>query len=178
MIIRRLLLTILAVVALGGQAAAQGTFPAPLPNQSAPQGTQGGAPPIGIDRGIGVFPPGTGRAAEPTECLTHYTRLRQDAEQRRSLLNAIRQRGLSRQEICNRLWGYVAAVSVLVSYVVERQSTCNLPAETIGQLRDIQAKSELHANAFCVRDIDQWRLLDPPPIEPGRYRVLHISVEP
>src|SRR5512144_1400871 len=68
LIIRRLIapLTVAVVVCHAGQAGAQGAFPAPLPNQSAPPANASPFPPVGgAPAQASPFPPAGGGAAAP-----------------------------------------------------------------------------------------------------------------
>jgi hypothetical protein len=203
MTVYRSLLPLALFVALSVEAAAQGGFPAPLPNQSgdaspspapsprksSPDAFQKGAPPVGGGLDAGGFPPGQGRVTEPVEqkeCRAKFAPLRQDAEQRAKLIRAASERKASANEGCILIKAYVAAEAKVVNYVTTNQTACNIPAEIQKQLRVNQSRSEQMMKTICQAAKDQlpfqfdqpplerWRQLDPPPTDQQRFRVLQI----
>jgi hypothetical protein len=151
-IIRRFIVPMVlsAMTALCAEAAAQGSFPAPLPNQS-------GEPPSAIypppsANGTGSWPPPSDSPvpAEQDKCWTKFGQLRQDSAQRAQAIKAASERRAAPQEACGLLKTYVQAEAELVSYVTTRQTACGIPAAIQEQLKANQKRSNDLMTAVCA----------------------------
>jgi hypothetical protein len=172
--------------ALCAEVGAQGTFPAPLPNQSNnaaspfPSPSSGsaaarkdvlsqGAAPLGDGLAAGDYSGGRGggggNLAERQECMEKLAPLRQDAEKKAQAIKAANDRKATPKEACGLITSYVEAEAQLVSYVTTRQTACGIPAAYPEQLRANQERSNALMKAVCAAanhrsPDDQFR---PPP---------------
>ena len=105
-------LVFVAMVAMGGAAAAQGTSAAPLQNQ----------PPVSY---FGPWLP------PAPQCYAEFTRLRQDATARAGQIKAAHERKASSREACELLRGYARAEAELVKVT----ATCTISAYFEQQLK-------------------------------------------
>jgi len=169
LIIRRLLVPLtVAVVALhAGQAAAQGAFPAPLPNQgvqpndpafppvngSAPAASVGTAPssPFPVMGGFGAPP------AAPTQagggagetCMKEFLPLREEAEKRGKMIKAASDRHAAPDEACKLIKNYSQAELKMVKYVESHQAKCGIPAQVGDQLKAGHKNTEALETKVC-----------------------------
>jgi hypothetical protein len=139
------LIATVALIITGSAVSAQNAFPAPLPgqvgqppaNSGAPSATivtppaasfpSTGAPPIGA---IGS----TQMRQASAECADGYAHLRDEAENRRKLIAAARERRAPPDEACKLLTNYLAAEAKLIKYVEANAATCAIPAQIANQL--------------------------------------------
>jgi hypothetical protein len=163
LLIRRLLVPLtVAVVALhAGHAAAQGAFPAPLPNQgvqpndpafppvngsapasvrtapSSPFPSGGAAPMAGGGGGAGFGPPpaaGQSQAAGEA-CMKEFMPLREDAEKRGKMIKAASDRHAGPDEACKLIKNYSQAEVKMLKYIESHQAKCGIPPQIGDQLK-------------------------------------------
>ena len=177
MIIRRLLLPLtVAVVALhAGHAAAQGAFPAPLPNQgvqpndpafppvngaapSASVGTgsssafpSGGAAPLTGGGGAGFGPPpaAPSQQAGADACMKEFMPLREDAEKRGKMIKAASDRHAGPDEACKLIKNYSQAELKMLKYVESHQAKCGIPPQIGDQLKAGHKNTEALESKVC-----------------------------
>ena len=151
MIVRRLIeLLAVTVIALhAGQAGAQGTFPAPLPNQSTPPPASGSPfPPGNAAPGIDRFaaPP----ISVPSEvCTKEFTALREEAEKRSRLVKAASERKASPEEACKLISGFGAAEIKMIQYAEANAAKCAIPPRIADQLKAGHNKTEVLQRKVC-----------------------------
>ena len=178
MIIRRLLVPLtVAVVALhGGHAAAQGAFPAPLPNQgvqpndpafppvngAAPLASVGTAPsspfpsagaaPVMGGGGAGFGPPpepsGPSQAAGEA-CMKQFMPLREEAEKRGKMIKAASDRHAGPDEACKLIKNYSEAEVKMLKYVESHQAKCGIPPQIGDQLKAGHKNTEALETKVC-----------------------------
>jgi hypothetical protein len=179
LIIRRLLvpLTVAVVTLHAGYAAAQGAFPAPLPNQggvqpndpafppvngrapSASIGTapgspfpsNGAAPLAGAGGGGGFGPP---PAAGPTQaageaCMKEFMPLREDAERRGKMIKAASDRHAGPDEACKLIKNYAQAEVKMLKYVETHAAKCGIPPQIGDQLKAGHKNTEALETKVC-----------------------------
>jgi hypothetical protein len=157
--IRRLIipLTVAAVAIHAGQAFAQGTFPAPLPNQSAAPANASPFPPVnGAAPRPSAFPsqgaaPASGgsvfdRGAAPTggmpqaggppqaggsqdACMKGFMPLREEAEKRGKLIKAAGERKAPPDEACKLIGNFGQAEIKMIKYVEANVTKCGIPPQ-------------------------------------------------
>ncbi len=179
MIIRRLLVPLtIAVVALHvGHAAAQGAFPAPLPNQggvqpndpafppvngAAPTASVGtspsspfpsaGAAPVMGGGGAGFGPPpspsGPSQAAGEA-CMREFTPLREEAEKRGKLIKAASDRHAAPDEACKLIRNYSQAEAKMLKYVETHATKCGIPPQIGDQIKAGHKNTEALESKVC-----------------------------
>jgi hypothetical protein len=178
LIIRRLLVPLaVAVVALhAGHAAAQGAFPAPLPNQggvqpndpafppvngAAPSASVGTAPsspfpsagvaPVMGGGGAGFGPP---PAAGPTQaageaCMKEFMPLREEAEKRGKMIKAAGDRHAGPDEACKLIKNYSQAEVKMLNFVEGHQAKCGIPPQIGDQIRAGHKNTEALETKVC-----------------------------
>ncbi len=174
MIIRRLIAPLaVAVVALqAGHAAAQGAFPAPLPNQQAspfPPANGGPAsspfPPVGGAAAPSAFPsqgaapvggagafggPPQGPTAAPNEaCMKQFVPLREDAEKRGKAIKAASDRKAPPDEACKLISAYSQAEAKMIKYVEANAAKCGIPPQIGDQLKGGHKNTEALQQKVC-----------------------------
>jgi hypothetical protein len=179
LIIRRLLVPLtVAVVALHvGHAAAQGAFPAPLPNQggvqpndpafppvngsarssvgsasSSPFPSSGAAPVMGGGGGGGFGPPPA--AAGPSQaageaCMKEFMPLREDAEKRGKMIKAASERHAGPDEACKLIKNYSQAEVKMLKYVESHAAKCGIPPQVGDQLKAGHKNTEALETKVC-----------------------------
>lgn len=178
--IRRLIVPLTAVVMTvhAGQAFAQGSFPAPLPNQSAaPSGaspfppvngaapaaspfpSQGAAPVSGgsvFDRGAAPTggmpqaggPPQAGGAADA--CMKAFLPLREEAEKRGKMIKAASDRKAPPDEACKLIGNFGQAELKMIKYVETNAAKCGIPSQIADQLKNGHKNTEKMQNQVCA----------------------------
>lgn len=178
--IRRLIVPLTAVVITvhAGQAFAQGSFPAPLPNQSAaPAGASpfppvngaapaaspfpnGGAAPVSggsvFDRGAAPTggmpqaggPPQAGGAADA--CMKNFAPLREEAEKRGKMIKAASDRKASPDEACKLIGNFGQAELKMIKYVETNAAKCGIPAQIADQLKNGHKNTEKMQKQVCA----------------------------
>jgi hypothetical protein len=160
LIINRLLVPLtVAVVALhAGHAAAQGAFPAPLPNQgviqndpafppvngapaasvvtapSSPFPSGGSAPFVGSGGGFAA-PAAPTQAGPADACMKEFLPLREEAEKRGKLIKAAGDRHAGPDEACKLIANYSQAEVRMMDYVKSHSAKCGIPQEIGNQLK-------------------------------------------
>ncbi len=178
LIIRRLLVPLtVAVVALhAGHAAAQGAFPAPLPNQgvtpndpafppvngAAPSAAVGAAPvsafpsagaaPVMGGGGAGFGPPP--QPSGPTQaageaCMKEFMPLREEAEKRGKMIKAASDRHAGPDEACKLIKNYSQAEAKMLKYVETHATKCGIPAQIGDQIRSGHKNTEALESKVC-----------------------------
>jgi hypothetical protein len=168
--IRRLIvpLTIAVVTVHAGQAFAQGAFPAPLPNQSAPTNaspfppvngaapaasvggpspfTNGAAPIAGGGMGAPP-PPSAGGGADA--CMKGFLPLREEAEKRGKMIKAASDRKASPDEACKLIKNFGAAETKMLKYVETNAAKCGIPPQIGDQLKAGHKNTEKMQTQVC-----------------------------
>jgi hypothetical protein len=169
LIIRRLLVPLtLAIVSVhAGPAGAQGSFPAPLPNQASSSGSpfppvNGAAPRAGAPSSS--FPaagaaPITGSAFErppapqgggsPDQCMKQFMPLREEAEKRGKLIKAASDRHAPPDEACKLISNFGQAETNMIKYVEKHSSDCGIPAQIADQLKTGHKNTEALRAKVC-----------------------------
>jgi len=170
--IRRLLvpLTFAIVSVHAGQAGAQGSFPAPLPNQSSSSAASpfppvnGGAPRAGIGASSSSFPAGgaapiTGSAFErppapqgggsPDQCMKQFMPLREEAEKRGKLIKAASDRHAPPDEACKLISNFGQAETNMIKYVEKHSADCGIPPQISDQLKAGHKNTEALRAKVC-----------------------------
>jgi len=178
--IRRLIipLTVAAVAIHAGQAFAQGTFPAPLPNQSAAPANASPFPPVnGAAPRPSAFPsqgaaPASGgsvfdRGAAPTggmpqaggppqaggsqdACMKGFMPLREEAEKRGKLIKAAGERKAPPDEACKLIGSFGQAEIKMIKYVEANATKCGIPPQIGEQLRTGHKNTEAMQQKVCA----------------------------
>lgn len=180
MIIRRLIAPLaVAVVALqAGHAAAQGGFPAPLPNQqSAPANASpfppvnGGAassspfPPVGGAAAPSAFPsqgaapmsggfgggppPQAPNSAAGDACMKQFVPLREDAEKRGKAIKAASDRKAPPDEACKLIGAFSQAEVKMIKYIEANAQKCGIPPQIGDQLKNGHKNTEALQQKVC-----------------------------
>jgi hypothetical protein len=178
--IRRLIipLTVAAVAIHAGQAFAQGTFPAPLPNQSAAPANASPFPPVnGAAPRPSAFPsqgaaPASGgsvfdRGAAPTggmpqaggppqasgsqdACMKGFMPLREEAEKRGKLIKAAGERKAPPDEACKLIGSFGQAEIKMIKYVEANATKCGIPPQIGDQLKTGHQNTEKMQKQVCA----------------------------
>ena len=168
--IRRLIVPLTAaVVSLhAGHVFAQGAFPAPLPNQSAPANaspfppvngaapsaavgapsafpSQGSAP---VSSGFSGPPPQASGGAEA--CLKGFVPLREEAERRGKLIKAASDRKAPPDEACKLIKNFGQAETKMIQYVETNSAKCGIPPQIADQLKNGHKNTEKMQNQVCA----------------------------
>ena len=172
--IRRLIvpLTVAVVTIHAGQAFAQGTFPAPLPNgQAAPASNaspfppvNGAAPPASVGApspfpSSGAAPiagsafergpaPPSGGAAEA--CMKSFLPLRAEAEKRGKMIKAAGERRAPPDEACKLIGNYSQAETNMIRYVEANAAKCGIPPQVADQLKAGHKNTEKMQKQVCT----------------------------
>ena len=172
--IRRLIvpLTVAVVTIHAGQAFAQGTFPAPLPNgQAAPASNaspfppvNGAAPPASVGApspfpSSGAAPiagsafergpaPPSGGAAEA--CMKSFLPLRAEAEKRGKMIKAAGERRAPPDEACKLIGNYIQAETNMIRYVEANAAKCGIPPQVADQLKAGHKNTEKMQKQVCT----------------------------
>ena len=172
--IRRLILplTVAVVIIHAGQAFAQGTFPAPLPNgQAAPASNaspfppvNGAAPPASVGApspfpSSGAAPiagsafergpaPPSGGAAEA--CMKSFLPLRAEAEKRGKMIKAAGERRAPPDEACKLIGNYSQAETNMIRYVEANAAKCGIPPQVADQLKAGHKNTEKMQKQVCT----------------------------
>ncbi|MFB9264215.1 hypothetical protein ACFFWD_13695 [Bradyrhizobium erythrophlei] len=168
--IRRLIVLTVAATALSmGQAAAQGAFPAPLPNQvpannaspfppvngAAPSASvsapspfpSGGAAPI--TGGFSAPPPSGASGGASEACMKNFVPLREDAEKKGKMIKAASDRHASPVEACKLIGNYSQAEIKMIRYVETNAAKCGIPPQIADQLKTGHKNTEALLKKVC-----------------------------
>ena len=160
----------------GGQALAQGAFPAPLPGQSqvgtandpafppvggrAPAATisappaspfpSGGAAPI-----TGAFsapppPQGGGGGGPAQECMKQFIPLREEAEKRGKMIKAASDRKAGPDVACGLIKNFAQAETKMITYVEKNSERCGIPPQVGDQLKGGHKNTEALLTKVCT----------------------------
>jgi hypothetical protein len=178
--IRRLIVPLTAVVMTvhAGQAFAQGSFPAPLPNQSAapagaspfppvnagapaasPFPSQGAAPVSSssvFDRGAaptGGMPPAGGSpqaGGAADACMKNFVPLREEAEKRGKMIKAASDRKAPPDEACKLIGSFGQAELKMIKYIETNAAKCGIPPQIADQLKNGHKNTEKMQKQVCA----------------------------
>jgi hypothetical protein len=152
MIIRRMILPLAAIVALGtNQALAQGAFPAPLPGQtpSASIGTRQAEFPSSSAAPIeGFSAPGPGGFPSDA-CMLQFLRLRKEAEKRGKMIKAASDRQASPDDACKLIGDYRQAELKMIEYVQSHAASCGIPPHIGEQLKSAHENTDALHKKVC-----------------------------
>jgi hypothetical protein len=174
LIIRRLIvpLTVAVVSVHGGQAFAQGAFPAPLPNQGgvikndpafppvngAAPAASVGAPPSGSFPVNGAAPvtgsafergPASPTAGSSDECMKGFLPLREEAEKRGKLIKAASDRRAPPDEACKLIGSFAQSEIKMIKYVESHAAKCGIPQQISDQLKTGHKSTEAMQQKVC-----------------------------
>ena len=174
MTIRRLIvpLTVAVFAVHAGQAVAQGAFPAPLPNQSAPLANDPAFPPVngaapsasmgapsssfpvngaapitGSSFERGPAPPSQAGASE--ECMKGFLPLREEAEKRGKLIKAASDRHAAPDEACKLIGNFAQSELKMLKYVETHAAKCGIPPQISDQLKKGHKGTETMQQKVC-----------------------------
>jgi hypothetical protein len=170
----------MAVLAVqGGQALAQGAFPAPLPNQQQRGGVvandpafppvNGAAPraSVGAPAAASPFPssgaapvagaPSSFSPAPPTQaggpsdaCMKGFVPLREEAEKKGKMIKAASDRHAPPDEACKIIGAYGAAEVKMIRYVESNAAKCGIPPQVADQLKNGHKNTEALEKKVCA----------------------------
>jgi hypothetical protein len=173
-------LTVAAVIIHAGQAFAQGTFPAPLPNQSAAPANASPFPPVngaaprpstGAPSAFGAAPASGGsvfdRGAAPTggvpqaggppaaggsqdACMKGFMPLREEAEKRGKMIKAAGDRKAPPDEACKLIGNFGQAEIKMIKYVEANATKCGIPPQIGEQLKTGHKNTEAMQAKVCA----------------------------
>lgn len=177
--ISRLLMPLTVAVAIlhVGHVAAQGAFPAPLPNQgvqqndpafppvngaprasvgvapSSPFPSGGAAPVMGGGGGGGFGPPPSAPTQQSNAageaCMKEFTPLREDAEKRGKMIKAASDRHAGPDEACKLIKSYGLAETKMLKYVETHSAKCGIPPQIGDQLKAGHKNTEALESKVC-----------------------------
>jgi hypothetical protein len=150
MTFRRLIapMTVATMLAItGGEALAQGAFPAPPPGQEAGQANDPALP-----SGNGSSPTANPMKAPPSqaECMEGFPPLRAEAEKRGQLIRAASQRHAPPDEACRLIADFGQTEIKMIKYVDSRAMKCGVPTQVADQLRNAHKNTEVVQNKVCT----------------------------
>jgi hypothetical protein len=174
--LRRLIapLTVVILAIAGGDALAQGAFPAPLPGQSQvgtandpafpPVG--GGAPAAGVGAppvspfpsggaapitgGFSAAPPTQAGAGPAPDCMKQFTPLREEAQRRGGLIKAASDRHAGPDEACKLIKNFAQAEVKMLTYVEKNSARCGIPSQVTDQLKAGHKHTEELETKVCT----------------------------
>lgn len=174
MIIRRLIVPLTAAVITfhAGQAAAQGAFPAPLPNQAAtPASNASPFPPVNgaaptasvgapspfpsagaapLAGGGGAFSPAPPTAGPADACMKGFIPLREETEKRGKLIKAASDRHAPPDEACKLIGHYGQSELKMLAYVKKNAAKCGIPPQIAEQLTASHKNTETMQKKVCA----------------------------
>jgi hypothetical protein len=161
MALRRLtLLTLLALAAGTGSVTAEDAFPAPLPGQAAEPADA--SPPKAIIAGLPPFAPGGMASSVPSPCANDYALLRQDAEEKGTLIREATARHASAEESCRLISSYSRAEGKIIRFIETNIEKCGIEGSVGDQVRANHKNTEGMRERICAVAMQtQKRLLDP-----------------
>ena len=168
--IRRLIVPLTAAIVTvhAGQVLAQGAFPAPLPNQSAPANASpfppvnGAAPSAAVGApsafpSQGSAPVSSGFSGPPPQasggadvCMKGFVPLREEAERRGKLIKAASDRKAPPDEACKLIKNFGQAETKMIQYVETNSAKCGIPPQIADQLRNGHKNTEKMQNQVCA----------------------------
>ena len=167
--IRRLIVPLTAAIVTvhAGQVLAQGAFPAPLPNQSAPANASpfppvnGAAPSAAVGApsafpSQGSAPVSSGFSGPPPQasggadvCMKGFVPLREEAERRGKLIKAASDRKAPPDEACKLIGNFGQAELKMIKYVETNSAKCGIPAQIADQLKNGHKNTEKMQKQVC-----------------------------
>ena len=167
--IRRLIVPLTAAIVTvhAGQVLAQGAFPAPLPNQSAPANASpfppvnGAAPSAAVGApsafpSQGSAPVSSGFSGPPPQasggadvCMKGFVPLREEAERRGKLIKAASDRKAPPDEACKLIKNFGQAELKMISYVQTNSAKCGIPPQIADQLKNGHKNTEKMQTQVC-----------------------------
>ena len=168
--IRRLIVSLTAAIVTvhAGQVLAQGAFPAPLPNQSAPANASpfppvnGAAPSAAVGApsafpSQGSAPVSSGFSGPPPQasggadvCMKGFVPLREEAERRGKLIKAASDRKAPPDEACKLIKNFGQAETKMIQYVETNSAKCGIPPQIADQLRNGHKNTEKMQKQVCT----------------------------
>lgn len=94
--------------------------------------------------------PGAGPTPAQQECLQKIGPLRDDAQKKGQAIQAASKRHAPPQEACKLLQEFSKAETRFVSFIVSKQTACQIPAEVPTQLKSNHAKTEELVKKVCT----------------------------
>ena len=172
LIVRCLAVTLALALGAGfsRQAAAQGAFPAPLPNQgmqlndpafppvngAAPSPSLGG-PPSSPFPSNGASPlmgggaaPAAPQAGATDQCMKEFMPLREEAERRGKLIKVASDKHAPPEEACKLIGSFAQAEIKMIKYIEAHQAKCGIPAQIADQLRNGHKGTETLQKKVCA----------------------------
>jgi len=169
--IRRLIVPLtIAAVAYGGQAFAQGAFPAPLPGQAPSNASpfppvNGAAPSASIGATPSAFPsngaapvagtafergpaPPSGGAADA--CMKGFIPLREEAEKRGKMIKAASERHAPPDEACKLIGNFGQSEIKMINYIKANAAKCGIPPQIGEQLQAGHKNTESMRTKVCA----------------------------
>jgi hypothetical protein len=167
--IRRLIVPLTAAIVTvhAGQVLAQGAFPAPLPNQSAPANASpfppvnGAAPSAAVGApsafpSQGSAPVSSGFSGPPPQasggadvCMKGFVPLREEAERRGKLIKAASDRKAPPDEACKLIKNFGQAEMKMIAYVQTNSAKCGIPPQIADQLKNGHKNTEKMQTQVC-----------------------------
>jgi hypothetical protein len=173
--LRRLIapLTVVILASAGGDALAQGAFPAPLPGQSqagtasdpafppvnggAPAASLGAPPaspfPSGgaapITGGFSAPPPSQAGAGPSQDCMKQFMPLREEAQKRGNMIKAAGDRHAGPDEACKLIKNFAQAEIKMMTYVEKNAAKCGIPPQVTDQLKAGHKNTEAMQTRVC-----------------------------
>jgi len=167
--------TVAVVTIHGGQAFAQGAFPAPLPNgqaaapannaspfppvngaapaaaPAAPSAFERGAAPVSgaAFGGAGPTPPSGGPPGGDA-CMKGFMPLREEAEKRGKLIKAASDRHAGPDEACKLIGNFGAAEIKMIKYIKANAAKCGIPPQIGEQLETGHKNTEKMQKQVCA----------------------------
>lgn len=122
---------------------AQGGGGAPMMAPAAPPMGPGPMTPVPSQAGPPGAPPG-GEA-----CMTEFTKLQAETDQRAKATKAASQRKVPREELCKLLQAFEGAIGKWAKYVKDNAAKCGIPPNLVEQLKSGHANIANSAKQVC-----------------------------
>jgi hypothetical protein len=158
-------LTIAAAVVLPGAVMApvlaQGVFPPPPPPGQVgvfpappPPGQQGvfpGAPPPGQQAGPASAPGGFGPPPQAMAAVcNNFVKLKDEAEKKALVMQSIGKNHGDRKSMCDAVTHFTAAETVVVKFLVDNKTTCNVPDQAIAAAKTNHDHTVKFRDTICA----------------------------
>jgi hypothetical protein len=111
-------------------------------------------------------------AAQPLpECVTQFTAIRSDVEQRGLAAKAASEKHASRAEMCKLVTAYGAAESKWIEFAEGNMSKCGIPKDIVAQLKTVHARTAEGQKKLCTAGFQPgFAPEDAPRFAPGDLR--------
>ena len=90
------------------------------------------------------------QAGASDQCMKEYAPLREEAEQRRKLINAASERNASSVEACKLIGNFGEAEIKMIKYVESHAAKCGIPPQISDQLKNGHKNTENMQQKVCV----------------------------